>query len=74
MKKFQRNEEWYKLKEVLITLRDEFKDILISIDTYRSEIAEKSINNKQILLTIFHGDLDKKMFSVTLQNTIYHIS
>ena len=68
------NEEWYKLKEVLITLRDEFKDILISIDTYRSEIAEKSINNgADIINDISAGDLDKKMFSVIAKYNVPYI-
>ena len=49
-------EEWYKLKDVLITLRDEFNDILISIDTYRSEIG-KVLTMEQILLTIFQQEI-----------------
>ena len=50
---------------MFLTIRDEFNDILISIDTYRSEVAKKSINNgADIINDISAGDLDKKMFSV----------
>ena len=57
--------EWNKLKDVLISIRKEFNDVLISIDTYRSEIAKKSINNgADIINDISAGDLDKNMFSI----------
>ncbi|MAO72432.1 MAG: dihydropteroate synthase [Flavobacteriales bacterium] len=69
-----KEEEWGKLKDVLIALRDEFNDILISIDTYRSEIAEKSINNgADIINDISAGDLDEKMFSVIAKYNVPYI-
>ena len=34
-------EEWKRIKDVLKKVRNEFKNILISIDTYRSSVAEK---------------------------------
>ena len=69
-----KEKEWNKLKDVLIALRDEFNDILISIDTYRSEIAEKSINNgADIINDISAGDLDKKMFSVIAKYNVPYI-
>lgn len=69
-----KEKEWNKLKDVLKAIRDEFKDVLISIDTYRSEIAEKSINNgADIINDISAGDLDKKMFSVIAKYNVPYI-
>ena len=67
-------EEWNKLKDVLISIRKEFNDVLISIDTYRSEIAKKSINNgADIINDISAGDLDKNMFTIIAKHNIPYI-
>jgi len=58
-------EEWSRIKPLLASIKKEFPNILISIDTNKSSIAEKSINNgADIINDISAGDLDKNMFSV----------
>ena len=67
-------EEWRKLKDVITKIKSEFKNILVSVDTYRSNIAEKSINNgADIINDISAGDLDKNMFSVIAKYQVPYI-
>ena len=67
-------EEWNRIKDVLKEIRNEFKDVLISIDTYRSSVAEKSINNgADIINDISSGNLDKNMFSIIAKYQVTYI-
>ena len=57
------DEEWERLKDALVMVRKTFPKILISIDTYRSEIAKRSANlGADIINDIGGGNLDLKMF------------
>jgi dihydropteroate synthase len=57
------DEEWNRLHEALVLVRKTFPQILISIDTYRSEIAKRSANmGADIINDIGGGNLDLKMF------------
>ena len=73
-KEISEEEEWNKLKDVIIKIKSEFKNILVSVDTYRSDIAEKSINNGvDIINDISAGDLDKNMISVIAKHKVPYI-
>ena len=55
-------EEWERLREILPLIRKEFPDILISVDTYRSGIAEKAVTEgADIINDISGGRFDNNM-------------
>lgn len=57
-------EEWRRLKTALSILRNKFPDAVVSVDTFRSEIARKSVEEYgvEIINDISGGQLDDKMF------------
>lgn len=56
------DEEWHRLKNSLRIVRSEFPDLIISIDTFRSEIAKKSSDlGADIINDISGGELDENM-------------
>ncbi len=58
-------EELKRIIPSLIEIKKHFPNVRISIDTYRANVAEESINNgADIINDISSGDLDNKMFSV----------
>lgn len=58
-------EEWQRLEAPLRAIRRQFPDIFISVDTYRSGIAEKCLGlGADIINDISGGDLDADMFNV----------
>lgn len=62
-KHIPQDEEWNRLKEILPIVNKEFPEIAISVDTFRAEIAQKSIENgAHIINDISAGEMDKKMF------------
>jgi dihydropteroate synthase len=58
------NEEWLRLSKALKIIRAHFQDIIISVDTFRSEIANKAVKEfgVNIINDIFAGNADPKMF------------
>jgi dihydropteroate synthase len=55
-------EEWVRLAEVLRAVRKEFPRALLSVDTYRSEIARRSVDcGADIINDISGGRFDEKM-------------
>jgi dihydropteroate synthase len=57
-------EEWGRLEEVLPTVRKEFPRALLSVDTYRSEIARRSVDcGADIINDISGGLFDDKMIA-----------
>ena len=58
------NEELSRLLSIMDAVRNKFPDIIISIDTFRSEIARKLVReyNVDIINDISAGELDKNMF------------
>lgn len=68
-------EEWDRLYPVLQLLKQKFKDdILISVDTFRSDVAEKAIHNgANIINDISAGVLDKRMFKVIALHQVPYI-
>ncbi|MGL4332383.1 MAG: dihydropteroate synthase [Bacteroidales bacterium] len=57
-------EEWRRLKTALSILRDKYPGAVVSVDTFRSEIARKSVEEYgvDIINDISGGGLDDKMF------------
>lgn len=56
-------EEWQRLAIALKALREEAPDALVSVDTFRAEIAKRSVEEYgvQIINDIAAGDLDRAM-------------
>jgi len=68
------DEELNKIIPSLIEIRKHFPNVLISVDTYRANVAEESINNgANIINDISSGDLDNKMFSVIAKYKVPYI-
>jgi len=62
-KEINEAEEWERLKENLQEIRKAFPKTLISVDTYRAAIAERSADlGADIINDIGGGNLDEKMF------------
>jgi dihydropteroate synthase len=58
-------EEWSRLQKPLNFLRKELPDMILSVDTFYSEIAEKAAGEGiDIINDISGGDMDKQMFSI----------
>jgi dihydropteroate synthase len=68
-------EEIERLLPVLALLKKEYKeDILISVDTFRSDVAEKAIyNGANIINDISAGMLDKRIFEVIALHQVPYI-
>tara|TARA_B100000497_G_C7676217_1_gene408546 strand:+ start:134 stop:955 length:822 start_codon:yes stop_codon:yes gene_type:complete len=67
-------EELNKIIPSLIEIKKHFPNILISVDTYRANVAEESINNgADIINDISSGDLDKNMFTVIAKYKVPYI-
>ena len=68
------SEELDRLKEPLIALRKEFPQILISVDTYYSQIAECVINEgADIINDISGGEIDIKMIDTVAKHQIAYV-
>ncbi len=67
-------DEIVRLREPLTKLRKEFPKMLISIDTYLSEVAEFAIDlGADIINDISGGELDNKMIDVVAKNQIAYV-
>ena len=67
-------DEIFRLREPLTKLRKEFPKMLISIDTYLSEVAEFAIDlGADIINDISGGDLDPKMIDVVANHQIAYV-
>ncbi|MES2568192.1 MAG: dihydropteroate synthase [Bacteroidota bacterium] len=67
-------DEIFRLKEPLIKLRKEFPKMLISIDTFLSEVAEFAIDlGADIVNDISGGELDDKMIDVVAKHQIAYV-
>ena len=68
------NEEILRLKAPLIELRKEFPNILISIDTYLSSVANFAIDlGADIINDISGGEMDKNMFATVAKHNIPYV-
>jgi dihydropteroate synthase len=67
-------DEMIRLREPLIKLRKEFPKMLISIDTYLSEVAEFAIDlGADIINDISGGEIDKKMLPLVAKHQIAYV-
>lgn len=67
-------EEWQRLEAPLKALREAFPNTIISVDTYRSGIAQKSIDlGIDVINDISGGDMDEDMFKVVAKHQIPYI-
>jgi dihydropteroate synthase len=67
-------DEIFRLREPLTKLRKEFPKMLISIDTYLSEVAEFAIDlGADIINDISGGELDSKMIDAVAKHQIAYV-
>lgn len=73
-KEISENSEWERLSEALKAIRKEFPNIIISIDTYRSSIAQKCADlGADMINDIAAGDKDEKMFETIAKLNIPYV-
>ncbi len=66
--------EWKRLEGTLKKIAQQFANIIISVDTFRSEIAKRAIDNGADLINdISAGELDANMFSTIAQLNVPYI-
>lgn len=66
--------EWKRLEYILKKIAQQFPNIIISVDTFRSEIAKRAIDNGADLINdISSGDLDANMFRTIAQLNVPYI-
>ncbi len=66
-------EEWNRLKKVIGPLRADFPRIPISIDTFRTEIARRAIDQGMDIINDISGGSDNGMFSLVASHRIPYI-
>lgn len=68
------DEEWKRLQPVIAEVRKKFSKIIISIDTYRSEIVKKSAaEGADLINDISGGNFDKEMFNTVAKLDLPYI-
>jgi len=70
--------EWLRLKDVLLEIRKQFPEIVLSVDTYRANIAKSAADlGADMINDISGGQFDEKMFpaiaDIKLPYTMMHI-
>jgi dihydropteroate synthase len=67
-------DEVFRLKEPLLKLRKEFPKVIISVDTYLSEVAEFAIDlGADMINDISGGEMDKQMIDVVAKHQIAYV-
>ncbi len=67
-------EEWQRISSILPTLRSTFPKVVLSLDTFRSGIAKKAIDEGiDVINDISGGELDPNMFNVIASNQCPYI-
>lgn len=68
-------EEWQRLEPVLKFIRKEYSETIISLDTFRSDIADAAVKNYgvDIINDISAGELDEKMFETISELQVPYI-
>ncbi|MBL6662583.1 MAG: dihydropteroate synthase [Flavobacteriales bacterium] len=68
------DEEWQRLEKTLQIINKEFPKAILSVDTFRSEIAWRSVDNgADIINDISAGNLDLEMFDVVADLNVPYI-
>jgi dihydropteroate synthase len=67
-------EEWRRMEAIIPLLKENFPETILSIDTYRSEIAKKAIHaGAHIINDISGGTMDEKMFEVVAELNVPYV-
>ena len=67
-------EEWDRLKNIIPIINKEFPETALSVDTFRSEIARKSIDSGAHMFNdISAGEMDEKMFDTISELKVPYI-
>lgn len=67
-------EELNRVIPVIRLLKQEFKDIVLSIDTFRSQVAQEAVKHGAAIINdISAGELDSKMFDVVAELRVPYI-
>ena len=68
------DEEWQRLEKTLQIINKEFSQAILSVDTFRSEIARRSVDNgADIINDISAGNLDLEMFDIVADLNVPYI-
>ncbi|GAB4146338.1 MAG: dihydropteroate synthase [Bacteroidia bacterium] len=67
-------EEWRRMKDLIPLIKSEFPDVIISVDTFRAEVAEKAVNaGAQMVNDISGGTMDEKMFDFIASSQVPYV-
>lgn len=67
-------EEWQRLSHALQAIRAHFPQAIISVDTFRSEIAERAILvGADIINDVYGGDADQQMWNIIAKYRVPYI-
>ena len=73
-KHISHDEEWQRLEKTLEIINKEFPQAILSVDTFRSEIARRSVDNgADIINDISAGNLDLEMFDIVADLNVPYI-
>lgn len=68
------DEEWLRMKDVLTTARRNFPDAIISIDTFRSQIARQAVEaGADIINDVSGGQIDEQMFGTIAEMQVPYV-
>lgn len=68
------DEEWARLSLALSNIRSNFKELIISVDTFRASIAERAMQEgADIINDISGGNLDVQMFDFIAKNNVPYV-
>ena len=66
--------EWERLEWALKLVRSHFPDAVVSVDTFRAEVAENAVGlGANIINDVYGGDADEKMWEVVARYNIPYI-
>ena len=67
-------EEWQRLVPILQTIRAHFPDAIISVDTFRADIAEKAIAlGADIINDVYGGDADENIWKIVAKHQVPYV-
>jgi dihydropteroate synthase len=73
-KHINQDEEWKRLEKTLKIINKEFPQTILSVDTFRSEIAKRSVDSGvDIINDISAGNLDSKMFDTIAKLNVPYV-
>lgn len=68
------DEEWRRMEGIIPLLKENFPEIILSVDTYRSEVAKKAVlAGAHFINDISGGKLDEKMFETIAELNVPYV-